>query len=128
MLDGLAMLPRTIDKMRACLPGGNPGVYHVDGMSERMLKIIGVDPAALQAEVARAASEEEIAAWLRANADTAKYERATHTMLHRSVADIDPDRRNAFAQKYPNYADAPSDKLVDIIDADDAALFSNNRV
>jgi Domain of unknown function (DUF5069) len=122
-LDGLAMLARTIDKMRAGLPGGKLGDYHVDGMSVRMLKIIGVDADALQEAVARSGSEDEVVAWVRANADTNKYPEATHVMLHRCVDDIDPERLPEFAKKYPGYAAAPSGKLVDIIDADDAAVF-----
>ncbi len=124
MLDGLPMLARTIDKMRARLPGGKPGVYHVDGMSERMLKILGIDVDALQAEVARAASDEDVAAWVRTHADPSRYAEAAHVMLHRSVDDIDPARRAEFAEKYPNHALLESRKLVDIIDADDAAMFA----
>jgi hypothetical protein len=123
-LDGLAMLARTIDKMRAQLAGGNLGEYHVDGMSLRMLKIIGVDAAALQEAVARAASEDEVVAWVRAHAKTEAYAEATHVMLNRSISDIDPERLPEFARKYPHYAEAPSGTLVDIIDADDAIMFS----
>jgi hypothetical protein len=124
ILDGLAMLARTIDKMRAGLPGGNPGAYHVDGMSERMLKIIRVERAALQEAVARATSEDEVVQWVRAHADTSAYPEATRVMLNRSISDIAPERLPEFAQKYPHHAAAPSSKLVDIIDADDAIMFS----
>jgi len=128
MLDGLAMLARTIDKMRAGLPGGKMGDYHVDGMSTRMLKIIGVDVEALQEAVAGAGSEDEVVAWLRAHADTSRYPEATHVMLHRSIEDIDPARLPEFAHKYPNYAAAASSKLLDIIEADDAAAFGKAAV
>ena len=124
MAAGLAMLPRTIDKMRAALPGGNTGDYHVDGMSERMLKIIGIDRAALQAQVARAATEDEVVHWVHAHADPTKIAEATHVMLNRSVRDIAPERLPEFAEKYPAYASAPSDKLCDIIAADDATSFA----
>ena len=123
-LDGLAMLARTIDKMRACLPGGNPGEYHVDGMSARMLALVNVDPAALAEVVARAGSEDEVIAWMRANADTSAYEKATYAMLNRSISDIAPERQAEFAKKYPHHASAPSGKLADIIDHDDAITFS----
>ena len=123
-LDGLAMLARTIDKMRAHLPRGNPGVYHVDGMSERMLGIIGVSSAELQDVVARALSEEEVVTWVRDHADQQKYAQATHVMLNRSLQDIAPERVPEFKEKYPGYEAAASDKLVDILDADDAAMFS----
>ena len=127
ILDGLPMLARTIDKMRACLPGGNPGEYRVDGMSERMLTILGVDPGALQAEVARVSTDDEVAAWMRTHADTSKYAEAADVMLNRSVDDIDPDRLAKFAEKYPHYEKVGSRKLSDIIEADDAEMFASKR-
>ncbi len=36
-LGGLLMLARTIDKLRASLPGGNLGVYYIRGFSATML-------------------------------------------------------------------------------------------
>jgi hypothetical protein len=36
------MLARTIDKLRATLPGGNIGAYSIPGFSARMLSAIGV--------------------------------------------------------------------------------------
>jgi len=44
-LDGIMFFPRTIDKARATLPGGNIGDYsYVPSMSEMFLKHFGVDP------------------------------------------------------------------------------------
>jgi hypothetical protein len=58
-LDGLCMLPRTIDKMRALLPGGNVGSYKIPGVSQRVLDALEVKPEDLQAEVASAASDQD---------------------------------------------------------------------
>ena len=127
MLDGLAMLARTIDKMRARLPGGNLGAYKIDGMSDRMMSMLGIDAEALQAEVARAASDADVAAWVRAHADPSAYDETTRVMLNRGTGDLDPDRLLIFAQKYPNHAEVASGKFCDIIDADDAAVFGTKR-
>jgi Domain of unknown function (DUF5069) len=124
-LDGLVMLPRTIDKMRALLPGGNIGEYHIDGFSGRMMKLIGIEPDALAAEVARAATEDEVAAWVRAHATAGSYDEANRVLLNRSFEDIEPGRRSEFAAKYPRHAEVASRKICDIIDADDAALFGH---
>lgn len=124
MLDGLVMLPRTIDKMRALLPGGNIGVYHVDGFSVRMMSAVGIEPDALQAEVARASSGDEVAAWVRAHADVSKYEASNQTLLNRSIDDIAPERRAWFDGEYPNHHKVSGGKICDIIDADDAERFS----
>jgi hypothetical protein len=127
MLDGLVMLPRTIDKMRALLPGGNIGNYKIEGFSARMLSTIGVDPEALQSEVARASSEQEIAVWVRSHADPDKYEEANHILLNRSIDDILPERRAWFEETYPVHKKIASRRLCDIIDADDAEMFDKQR-
>ena len=124
-LDGLVMLPRTIDKMRALLPGGNIGDYHVDGFSGRMMKLIDIDPDGLAAEVARATTEDEVAAWVRAHAGASSYDEANRVLLNRSFEDIAPERRAEFAEKYPRHAEVASGKICDIIDADDAAIFGH---
>jgi hypothetical protein len=69
---GLTFLPRTIDKMRAQLPGGNLSGYVVDmprGLSAFLLKRVGVDGAEMQAVVASASDEAEVLAWFAAHAD-----------------------------------------------------------
>jgi len=74
---GLKFLPRTIDKMRASLPGGNLAGYVVAmprGMSAYMLKRVGVDLEAMQAVVASAKSEDEVLAWFAEHADLSDVE------------------------------------------------------
>jgi hypothetical protein len=61
---GLIFLPRTIDKARAALPGGDLGPYRTAGFSERMLETIGIDHAAFAAEVARASDEADVVAFV----------------------------------------------------------------
>ena len=38
-LDGLVFMPRTIDKLRSMLPGGNPGEYFINGVQARLKDI-----------------------------------------------------------------------------------------
>jgi len=42
-LAGVVFLPRTIDKVRATLPGGAIGAYTIPGFSAMMLKTLGID-------------------------------------------------------------------------------------
>ena len=42
----LLMIGRTVDKLRATLPGGNIGLYKIDGFSSRLLKAMGIEPIA----------------------------------------------------------------------------------
>jgi hypothetical protein len=75
-MEGLYMLPRTIDKLRAKLPGGKVGAYTVlgsspllPGLSLVLLDGIGITDECLLNVVQRASVEEEIANWLRENVD-----------------------------------------------------------
>jgi hypothetical protein len=48
-LGGFYLLARTIDKIRAHLPDGNPGEYKIPGFSERLLQGLGVSEYDLRA-------------------------------------------------------------------------------
>ena len=68
------MMPRTIDKLRAKLPGGKIGAYSVTtafgpGLSLMLLDDIGVTEEWLLELVQKVSVEDEIADWLRRNAD-----------------------------------------------------------
>lgn len=60
-LDGLLFMPRTIDKLRARLPGGDPGTYFINGkikgMSGYLLERLGITETDLLAAVAAAADD-----------------------------------------------------------------------
>ena len=122
-LDGLTMLPRTIDKVRATLPGGNPGVYRISGFSERMLDTIGVTEEQLRDAVANAKSDEDVAAWLRDHADTGKYEEFSQYISKRSIDDVTD--KAAFMERYPILKSRPDIYyLADMLEADDAEMFA----
>ena len=121
-LDGLAMLPRTIDKLRATLPGGNPGVYKIDGFSKRMLDTIAVSEDDIRAAVAQAKSDDDVVQWLRDHADTSKYEEFTQYISKRSVDDVTD--KAAFMERYPILKRRPDIYyLADMLEADDAEMF-----
>jgi uncharacterized protein DUF5069 len=126
-LAGIYFLPRTIDKMRALLPGGNIGSYKIDGMSTRVLSTIGISAEDLQAEVARAASDDEVAAWVRKRSDASKHEEANRITAQRSIDDVAPENRERIKQMYPGYEKITSGLFFDIIDADDAEMFARTN-
>ncbi|MDQ6780881.1 MAG: DUF5069 domain-containing protein [Candidatus Eremiobacteraeota bacterium] len=70
---GLVMIARTIDKLRASLPGGNPGSYKMPGFSAEILERLGVSEDALRGVIAKAESEDAVLAWLAAHTDQARY-------------------------------------------------------
>ena len=68
------MMPRTIDKMRAQLSGGKSAPYSITtpfgpGLSNLLLERIGVMEEHLIDVTRKASTEDEIAAWVRKNAD-----------------------------------------------------------
>jgi len=95
MMEGLFMLPRTIDKLRANLPGGKIGTYTIrgsspllPGLSLVLLDGIGVTEQRLLEVVERASVEEEIADWLRQNGDLSTTAALNQKLLGRRIEDV----------------------------------------
>lgn len=123
-LDGLMMMPRTIDKVRATLPGGNLGPYHVAfGISDIMLKFINVRLDDLTAAVARAESDSDVALWLREHADRTQYSRANAVMSSMTGDDVPPEHRARFESMYSERLLKAHRLNFDLIEADDRELY-----
>jgi hypothetical protein len=67
-LAGIVFLPRSIDKLRATLPGGHIGDYSIDGFTEMMLEELGITVEAIATVVASAATDGDVAAYVTAHA------------------------------------------------------------
>jgi hypothetical protein len=67
-LAGIVFLPRSIDKFRASLPGGNLSGYTIEGFTGRMLENLGIKPEAMLEVVAAAKTDEDVAKYVRENA------------------------------------------------------------
>lgn len=128
-LDGLMLMPRTIDKLRAFLPGGNPGEYFINGpikgISGYLLERLRIDESELLAKVAAAQSEDDIAAWIRTKIDATLY-----PGINATLARIKPKHAEdpaLFAQLYAEtIALHPElEFIIDIIDADDRRIFES---
>ena len=121
-LDGVVLMPRTIDKMRASLPGGNLGSYKVHGFSSRMLEMIGVTEADLLEAVRTASSDAQVADWLRKHADTQAYQKINDHFEKRSTGDLaDPED---YHRRYPIAKRLGLTNLFDVLEADDREVFS----
>jgi len=57
---GIVFLPRSIDKFRAALPGGDLGPYGVTGLTTRMLEKLGISEDEMMNAVGEAPSEEAV--------------------------------------------------------------------
>ena len=70
---GYFFLPRTIDKLRAQLPGGKIGPYlnHDTGLSAYVVRKLGLDMDEFRAVIARAKDEDDVVDWLSDRIDPA---------------------------------------------------------
>ena len=127
-LDGLMLMPRTVDKLRGRLPGGNPGVYFVNGKQMRgisgyLLERLGITEAELLEAVRAAPDEDAVAAWLREHTDASQYPAINETLLR-----IKPKHTQNEELLRAEYSDTlrahpELETIVEIIEADDKRLF-----
>ena len=126
-LDGLAVMPRTIDKLRAMLPGGHAGVYFINGpilgISGFLLQRLGIEEAQLLEAIRDAEDEAAVAAWLREHSDPSAYPKLTQTLL--TIEPRHSGDETIFGEIYAETLSAQPGlvKIVDIIDADDRRMF-----
>lgn len=126
-LDGLMFMPRTIDKIRATLPGGHLGPYHLDvGLSPMLLTIIGVRLDDLRQVVNAAADDDDVAAWLQQHADTSRYAHANAALGEWRHENIPSGHRAHFESLYPEYLRTRYPVAFDLIEADDRELYPEN--
>jgi hypothetical protein len=125
---GLAFLPRTIDKMRAALPGGNLNGYLVDyprGLSAFLLKRVGVDLAAMQAEVAAAPDEAAVLTWFEQHADLSKAGEVSAKLASLSLAQLSEDDRAMVHRIHPGIEGRPEiETFFDVFEFDDARVIA----
>lgn len=122
-LGGLYMLARTIDKIRATLPGGNLGSYQIVGFSQRLFERLGIAEDDLRAVVALAAGDDEVAAWVRKHSDPSAYANINAALEQPTVGQR-LDRPDMVA-KYPILTTLPPEMpLLRMLEIDDAQSFA----
>lgn len=122
-LAGLVFMPRTIDKLRAELPGGNLGAYlnEPDGLSAFLCRRAGIDMDELRAQVAAARDEAEVEAWLRARLDPAQVEEINAKMETLGTHRLTPEMSERVTARHPILRDRPElTRFFDIFEADEA--------
>ena len=121
-------LPRTIDKMRAELPGGNPGKYFVintRSISGYVLHKLKIDADAMRAVVAQAKDEDEVVAWLRERIDPATVREINEKISAMRLDKLDAEGEALIYKYHPEMRER-SDVLTtfDLLEADDARAFA----
>jgi hypothetical protein len=123
-LDGIVFLPRSIDKARAMLPGGDPGPYNIPGFTTMMLDTFGIAADAFVAAVAAAATDDDVVSYVRANTTQAKIEEWNAWSDTREPRGGD---RVAALESYPWLGERP-DLIygLDVLEEDDVRHFSSH--
>jgi hypothetical protein len=124
-LAGVVFMPRSIDKIRATLPGGELGAYTISGFTATMFDMLGIALDDVTATVRSAASDDDVAAYVREHArpDGIK-------AWHAYVLAREPrsgNRAEAIAA-YPFLADHPDLRLsLDVLEEDDRQTFRSEH-
>jgi hypothetical protein len=123
---GFYLLPRTVDKLRAELPGGNLGEYlnHDIGFSAYVVRRLGLDMDEFRDAVAAAADEAAVATWLAARVDVASAPALNAKLETFVVERMSPDDQVLVRERHPVMQARPDlTKILDILEADDDDAF-----
>ncbi len=121
-LAGIVFLPRTIDKVRATLPGGRLGAYAIAGFSETMLEMLGIELHDLTEAVRTARSDEDVAAFVTSRANAGAIARWQAYVLKRKPRGGNRDEAIA---AYPFLAGRDDIGFsVDVLEEDDRLNFA----
>jgi hypothetical protein len=113
---------RTVDKLRATLPGGNIGSYQITGFSSSLLNRLGIVEYQLREAIERASSDAEVADWIVAHSDPSKYSEINAWFEAQKIGERVDDA--AFLARYPIVRELSADTArIDMLDADDAKEF-----
>lgn len=126
LLGGLVMLARTIDKVRATLPGGDIGVYKVEGMSGRFFDGLNLDPDEFSRRVASAEDEDDVVRWIVARTARELRDAYNEGAAAQTIGQRIDDP--SFLERYPAAKRLTSaTTLFDLLDEDDREMFSVRR-
>jgi len=123
---GFYLLPRTVDKLRAELPGGNLGPYlnHDTGFSAFVVRRLGLDMDAFRRAVAQADDETAVIAWLEARVDRSAAPALNAKLETFVVERMPPDDETLVRERHPVMAARPElSKILDILEADDGHTY-----
>jgi len=121
---GFYFLPRTVDKVRAELPGGNLGKYlnHDTGFSAYVVRRLGLEMDEFRNVVAAAPDEAAVVEWLAARVDTGAAAALNAKLETFVVERMSPGDQSLVRRRHPVMAVRPGlSKILDVLEADDAA-------
>jgi hypothetical protein len=124
---GFYLVPRTIDKLRAELPGGHLGAYvnHDTGFSAYIVRRMGIEMNDFRNAVAAAPDEEAVVAWLAARIDASLAPTVNAKLESFVVERMSAEDQALLRERHPVMAQRPDlTAILDILEADDELTFA----
>jgi hypothetical protein len=124
---GFYLLPRTIDKLRAELPGGNLGPYvnHETGFSAYVVRRLGLDMNDFRNAVAAAREESDVVAWLAERIDVSMAPAVNAKLESFIVERMSAEDQALMRRRHPVMAQRPElSVILDVLEADDELTFA----
>lgn len=124
---GFYLVPRTIDKLRAELPGGHLGAYvnHDTGFSAYIVRRMGLEMNDFRNAVAAATDEEAVVAWLAARIDTSLAPTVNAKLESFVVERMSAEDQALLRERHPVMVQRPDlTAILDILEADDELTFA----
>lgn len=123
---GYYFLPRTIDKLRAELPGGNIGPFlnHDTGFSAWLVRKLGLDMSEFRNVVAAAPHESAVVSWLAERIDPAGADALNAKLNSFTIDRMKPEDQILVRERHPLAKRRPElNGILDAIEADDEEMF-----
>jgi hypothetical protein len=130
-IDGICYLARAIDKIRAQQPGGNIGPYvlvreDVPTMQSMFYHRLAIAHDDFTKAVASEETDAGVAAWVRAHTSDERIAKWNRQTLNTKLSDLPPEALARVRNVHPCASGMqPETLLVDVFDADDAAMFAS---
>jgi glutamate synthase domain-containing protein 3 len=121
-LDGLIMLPRTIDKARALL-ADTIGDYELQGLSTMLLDALGISAADFLGALTTCPCDADVVAWIRARSHAIDREAINALLLDKGSPESDVGRLSV---AYPWLPTSTLRRWVDIAAHDDEVVFGKS--
>ncbi|MGB6414066.1 MAG: DUF5069 domain-containing protein, partial [Candidatus Cybelea sp.] len=125
-LFGFFFLARTIDKLRAELPGGSLGAYlnHDTGFSAWLVRRLGLDMDEFRSVVAGAPDEAAVVEWLATRVDPSTAPALNEKLESFVIERMSPENQALVRSRHPVTADRSDlSKILDVIEAEDERAF-----
>ncbi len=126
VLGGVVFMARTVDKVRATLPGGDPGEYKVDGFSTRALTTLNIDLDDFRSVVALAQNDDDVAQWILKHTTQEARDRVNSELPAQTLRDRMESPN--FFERYPVAKVLPLETpVLKMLEYDDLAMFADRR-